>query len=184
MFKKVFMISCTVLAVAALPQYAQDLSEFVPGQFEPSETAELPLAASAKPEPKTKLAHYATGVRSATIPADNTGHFTADFRVNGRYVRGLIDTGATYVALNATTARNLGLRLAASDFQHQVRTANGLTQAARVTLDRMDVGSITVSDVEAFVLSDQALSSTLIGMSFMSKIQSYRVKGNTLELVN
>jgi hypothetical protein len=31
--------------------------------------------------------------------------------------------------------------------------------------------------VEAFVLDDKALSSTLIGMSFMSKLQSYRVKG-------
>ena len=51
-------------------------------------------------------------------------------------------------------------------------------------LDRVDVGSISVNNVEAFVLEDAALSATLIGMSFMSKIQSYRVKGSTLELID
>ena len=112
------------------------------------------------------------------------GHFSADFRINGRAVKGLIDTGATYVAINTSTARTLGLGLANSDFKHQVRTANGVTSAALVSLDRMEIGAITVHDIEAFVLNDQALSATLIGMSFMSKLQSYRVKDNRLELVN
>jgi aspartyl protease family protein len=65
-----------------------------------------------------------------------------------------------------------------------VRTANGVTRAALVNLDKMEIGAISVDDVEAFVLDDKALSSTLIGMSFMSKLQSYRVKDNRLELVN
>ena len=118
------------------------------------------------------------------MPLSKDGHFTADFHINGRYVRGLIDTGATYVAINQTMARNLGLGLANSDFKHQVRTANGLTNAALVKLDRMEIGSISVNDVEAFVLDDKALTSTLIGMSFMSKLQSYQVKHNKLELIN
>ena len=114
----------------------------------------------------------------------NEGHFSADFHINGRYVRGLIDTGATYVAINRTTARNLGIAIANSDFKHEVRTANGLTRAAMVMIDRIEVGSVSVGGVEAFVLDDKALSSTLIGMSFMSKLQSYRVTNNKLELVN
>lgn len=184
MFKNLFFISCALLVVTGLPYYARDISAFV-SQDAGSETAvetpdpRLSSATAAKP-----LAHYATGVRAAVVPMSRDGHFSADFRINGRNLRGLIDTGATYVAINTSTARHLGLRLAGSDFRHQVNTANGTTAAALVRLDRMEIGSISVDNVEAFVLEDKALSSTLIGMSFMSKLQSYRVKDNKLELTN
>ncbi|WP_394691258.1 TIGR02281 family clan AA aspartic protease [Hoeflea sp.] len=185
MFKKVFLICCAVLGIAGLPHYAQDISELadaIPSQERSQAPVPQPETASASPA--KPLAHYATGVRAASIPMDRSGHFSADFRVNGRNVKGLIDTGATYVALNVSTARNLGLGLVGSDFKHQVSTANGKTSAALVMLDQMTVGSITVRNVEAFVLEDRALSSTLIGMSFMSKLKSYQVKGNRLELIN
>lgn len=185
MFKKIFLISCAVLGIAGLPHYAQDVSEVTdtPSGQESSQVQPPKVIASAAP-PAKPLAHYATGVRAATIAMDRSGHFSADFRMNGRSVRGLIDTGATYVALNVSTARNLGLGLVGSDFKHQVNTANGKTSAALVMLDQMNLGSITVRNVEAFVLEDRALSSTLIGMSFMSKLKSYQVKGNRLELIN
>jgi aspartyl protease family protein len=182
MFKKIFLISCAVLGVAGLPHYAQDISNQVSKTPEPDAFAASTVAARA-PESEAR-AHYATGIRAASIPMDRVGHFSADFRINGRPVRGLIDTGATYVALNVSTARSLGLGLANSDFKHKVSTANGKTSAAMVMLDRMDVGSISVRNVEAFVLEDKALSTTLIGMSFMSKLTSYKVKGNKLELVD
>ncbi len=185
MFKNLFIISCAVLAVSGLPYYAQDISAFLSAEAGLEDaTAQKPVAAPVQQVPAKPLAHYATGVRAASIPLSHDGHFTADFHINGRYVRGLIDTGATYVAINRTTARNLGLSIANSDFKHQVRTANGLTGAALVTIDRIEVGSVSVNGVEAFVLDDEALSSTLIGMSFMSKLRSYRVTNNKLELVN
>lgn len=184
MFKNLFIISCTVLAVSGLPYYAQDISAFLSTDAGLEEATATPVAAPVQPVPAKPLAHYATGVRAASIPLSSDGHFTADFHINGRYVRGLIDTGATYVAINRTTARNLGLPLSNSDFKHQVRTANGMTSAALVTIERIEVGSVSVGGVEAFVLDDEALSSTLIGMSFMSKLQSYRVTNNKLELVN
>ena len=184
MFKYVFFMCCAVLVVSGLPYYAQDLSAFVSKDAGLETATATPVAAPVQKVPARPTAHYATGVRAASIPMNKDGHFSADFHINGRYVRGLIDTGATYVAINRTTARNLGLGLANSDFKHQVRTANGLTSAALVNIDRMDVGSISVSAVEAFVLEDKALSTTLIGMSFMSKLHSYRVANNKLELVN
>jgi aspartyl protease family protein len=185
MFKKIFLISCAVLGIAGLPQYAQDISQAT-SNTPAQESAQTPAAAltTAAAPAAEPLAHYATGVRAASIPMDRSGHFSADFRVNGRNLKGLIDTGATYVALNVSTARNLGLGLTGSDFKHLVNTANGKTKAAMVMLDQMIVGSITVRNVEAFVLEDQALTTTLIGMSFMSKLKSYQVKGNHLELIN
>lgn len=184
MFKNMFLVCCAVLAVSGLPYYAQDISAFI-SQDAGLETAdEMQVSVATKNPPQQPVAHYATGVRAAFIPQNKNGHFSADFHINGRYVHGMIDTGATYVAINASTARKLGLGLANSDYKHQVQTANGVTKAALVILDRMEVGSISVSSVEAFVLEDKALSSTLIGMSFMSKLQSYRVKNNNLELIN
>lgn len=184
MIKNLFIICCAVLALSGLPYYAQDISAYLSKDVGLESATRAPTAASVQTAPAKPLAHYASGVRAASIPMSRDGHFSADFHINGRYVRGLIDTGATYVAINRTTARNLGLSLAQSDFKHQVRTANGFTSAALVTIDRIEVGSVSVDGVEAFVLEDQALSSTLIGMSFMSKLHSYRVSNNKLELVN
>lgn len=184
MFKNLFLICCAVLAVSSLPYYAQDISKFMSQDVGLEKADEMQTSEVPEKTPQQPVAHYASGVRAAFIPQNNNGHFSADFHINGRYVHGMIDTGATYVAMNTSTARQLGLGLANSDFKHEVRTANGLTKAALVKLNRIEVGSISVSDVEAFVLEDRALSSTLIGMSFMSKLQSYRVRNNNLELIN
>lgn len=184
MLKNIFFISCTVLAISGLPYYARDISALVAGDADVQAAPEEPVLARVQKTASKPTAHYTTGVRTATVPMSRDGHFSADFRINGRNVKGLIDTGATYVAINESTARHLGLRLSKSDYRHQVRTANGTTDAALVDLDRMQIGAISVENVEAFVLDDKALSATLIGMSFMSKLQSYRVHNNRMELLN
>ncbi|WP_417409123.1 retropepsin-like aspartic protease family protein [Hoeflea sp.] len=186
MIKNIFFVSCAVLVISGLPYYAQDISALVSQQAEPETgtQAPSPLAAKVQKTASKPTAHYATGVRAALVPITREGHYSADFRINGRSVKGLIDTGATYVAINASTARHLGLNLSRSDFKHQVQTANGKTGAALVNLERMEIGAISVGNVEAFVLEDKALTSTLIGMSFMSKLQSYRVRNSTMELIN
>lgn len=184
MLKNLFLVCCAVLAVSGLPYYAQDILAFLPQDTNLETAPQKPAASRAQKVAAKPTAHYATGVRAAIVPMTRDGHFSADFRINGRNERGLIDTGATYVAINTSTARKLGIGLSNSDFKYQVRTANGATSAALVVLNRMEIGSISVDNVEAFVLADEALSSTLIGMSFMSKLQSYRVKDNKMELVN
>jgi aspartyl protease family protein len=49
-------------------------------------------------------------------------------------------------------------------------------------LDRVEIGGIRVRDVEAFVLKDEALSSTLVGMSFLKKLASYAVADGSLSM--
>ena len=61
-------------------------------------------------------------------------------------------------------------------------TANGTVKAARVSLDRVEIGSISVRDVEAMVLPDKSLSGMLVGMSFLNKLSSYRVENGALYL--
>ncbi|MFC5760113.1 TIGR02281 family clan AA aspartic protease [Rhizobium sp. GCM10022189] len=116
------------------------------------------------------------------LQADAQGHYTGSFKINGKPVQGLIDTGATYVALNESLARRLGFSGNQLDFRYAVNTANGQTKAAHVTLDRVEIGGIRVRSVEAFVLKDEALSGTLVGMSFLQKLASYSVADGALSL--
>ncbi|MBB2751445.1 UNVERIFIED_ORG: aspartyl protease family protein [Rhizobium aethiopicum] len=116
------------------------------------------------------------------LQADAQGHYTGSFKINGKSVQGLIDTGATYVALNETLARRLGYTANQLDFRYGVNTANGQTKAAHVMLDRVEIGGIRVRNVEAFVLKDEALTTTLVGMSFLQKLASYSVADGSLSL--
>jgi len=119
---------------------------------------------------------------SVQLRANAGGHYEGDFSINGRSVHALIDTGATYVAMNESTARGLGFSSVDLDYRYTVQTANGASKVALVKLDRLEIGTIRVRDIDAVVAKDSALSTTLIGMSFMKKLNSYGVQNGTLLL--
>lgn len=124
-----------------------------------------------------------TGGRRVVIEADMRGHFTAPFKINGRSVDAMVDTGATLVAINLSTARRAGVKVSASDFTQEVNTANGVAKAAVARIDRLQIGRITVEDVPVAVLEDKALAGTLVGMSFLSRLKKYQVENGALLLV-
>ncbi len=121
--------------------------------------------------------------RKARLKMDSRGHFITTARMNGRNIEVLVDTGATSVAINKKTARRLGIVLKASDFKYSVNTANGSTKAASAMIDKIQIGNVTVHNVQAAVLDDNALSSTLLGMSFLKELTSFEVKNQQLLLV-
>ena len=146
--------------------------------------------AAPQPEPQVNLASLpqkppapALLGRQVLVNADERGHFTSSFKLNGRQIDGMIDTGATLVAINISTARRIGISLNQSDFTHQVNTANGAIKAAVVTVDRLQIGKISVDNVQAMVLDDRALQVNLIGMSFLQRLQKYQVQDGALLLV-
>lgn len=141
-----------------------------------SEANDTPAAVKVVATPATAPAG------TAVLKADAQGHYRVSMRINGKPIDGLIDTGASLVAINETTARRLGFGAGNLDFKYRVGTANGQTEAALIRLQRMEIGSIRVGDVDAFVLRDSALSTTLIGMSFLKQLSSYAVKGDQLSL--
>src|SRR5690606_23449724 len=61
-------------------------------------------------------ASYLGGGRVAVLRRDARGHYGGRFAFNGRPIEGMIDTGATFVALNQSTARDIGIELGAGDF--------------------------------------------------------------------
>lgn len=120
--------------------------------------------------------------RKVRLAAAVGGHFSAEFRLNGRKVPAMIDTGATHIAINRTTARRIGLDVAEADFTGLAETANGRARFAPVVIGRIALGRIELDDVEAAVLDDRALSGTLVGMSFLSRLRRYSVEDGMLVL--
>ncbi len=131
---------------------------------------------------KKQRSHNPLEGRLERIKMDSRGHFVVDARLNGRTSQVLVDTGATYVAINESTARRLGIRLRDSDFKYKVRTANGITMAAAATIDEIQIGRVRVTNVEASVSRDEALGVTLLGMSFLKKLSRFEISSGELVL--
>ena len=127
-------------------------------------------------------AKYAGG-KGVILQPGPGGHFSGTFTINGRKADGLVDTGASVIAINVSTARRLGVSTGSLSFDAKVNTANGIVKAAVVTLDRVEIGTIAVRDVQAMVLPDKSLSGMLVGMSFLTKLSSYKVENGALHLI-
>ncbi|PDT16999.1 TIGR02281 family clan AA aspartic protease [Rhizobium sp. J15] len=176
-----FMLVRTVIFASIAAVLATQVPSFFTGTGQsPADTLSANYISTESDKPAAPAA--ASGSNVIRMRADAQGHYTGSFKINGKPVQGLIDTGATYVALNETLARRLGFTASQLDFRYGVNTANGQTKAAHVTLDRIEIGGIRVRDVEAFVLKDEALTTTLVGMSFLQKLASYSVADGSLSL--
>jgi aspartyl protease family protein len=54
--------------------------------------------------------------------------------------------------------------------------------AAPVVLDTVSVGEVSVRNVPAVVMPDHGLAVSLLGMSFLSRLARYEVRGSQLML--
>ncbi|MEZ0277945.1 TIGR02281 family clan AA aspartic protease [Methyloceanibacter sp.] len=110
------------------------------------------------------------------------GHFTAHVDVNGEQVSMIVDTGATSIVLRPQDARKAGIDTDNLTYSIPVLTANGRTVAARVRLDKVSIGPLDRQKVDALVAQDGALTQSLLGMSFLSRLRSYEFSGDFLTL--
>jgi aspartyl protease family protein len=113
------------------------------------------------------------GRQNVTLSADMRGHFVTLGSINGGSLRFLVDTGATLVALPAAEARRLGINYLQGQ-RDQVQTANGAVVAYRVKLDTVRIGDIEVNNVDAVVTESDTMGVTLLGMSFLNRMEMKR----------
>ena len=135
------------------------------------------MNAFASVQPQT---NGSAGRRSVTLSRDSRGHFQTDARVEGRRLGFMVDTGASVIALNESSAAQIGVRPRPSDYTANVSTANGSIKAARTRLAMVDIGGLVVRDIDALVLPDEALSENLLGMSYLSKLRRFEVASGKL----
>ena len=122
------------------------------------------------------------GSRSLSIPRDFRGHFLTEGRIEGQRIGFMVDTGASVVALNETSAARFGLRPSRGDYSATVTTANGTIKAARTRIAMVEIGELVVRDVDAMVLPDAALSENLLGLSFLSKLKRFEYANGQMVL--
>lgn len=116
------------------------------------------------------------------IAAAPDRQFYVNAEVNRRGFKFLIDTGASYVALRDSDARNAGIYTSYTDYTYPVHTANGETKAAFVTIDEIEIEGLRVEGVKAFILKDEQLAVNLLGMSFLSRLESIEARKGELVL--
>ena len=120
-------------------------------------------------------------VNTLVYPANEQGHVILDAAINGAPMRLLVDTGASLVTLTPADAHAAGITPSDLVFNHRVSTANGSARMAPVILREIRIGQLSLYDVPASVL--EHLNFSLLGMSFLTRLQSYEMRDGKLTII-
>jgi len=110
--------------------------------------------------------------------AEEGGHFFAPLTVNGKTIRGMIDTGATIVALNKEAAAELEIDFSQGE-KNTSGTANGAMVNSIVTVPKLTVAGVSLDNVQVSCCINHPVS--LIGMSYLSRVH-FSVTGDIMSI--
>jgi aspartyl protease family protein len=138
---------------------------------------------SDEPPPSQPQVASFTDTQGADIvlQKQGNGHFYARPMIESRETNALVDTGASMIALTARDARAIGLDWSESDLQPVARGASGEVLGVPVVLDRVTLGGFEAHGVEAAIIP-HGLDVTLLGQSFLSRIERVEITGDTMVL--
>jgi aspartyl protease family protein len=141
----------------------------------------LPPAARHAPDAPPPVAPVIDGWNSIAVPEDGSGHFTITAMVNGTPVDLLVDTDVSHVVLTPADAARVGLRPAQLRYTGRAETANGTVGLAPVMLRELRIGQFSRYGVPAMV-NAAPMQVSLLGMSFLAKLEGWEAKGDCLLL--
>ena len=177
MIKGVLLLAIGAVGVALLaPSYLDRIATAPAGP-----AAGAAPGAPAEEGASNRAGTLTSGYRETLIEADPRGQYVTDALVDGSPVRMMIDTGATFVSLSASTAARIGLDPGPGP-KWTIKTANGQSTASPVTLHAMSFGGLYMNDVEALILSPEAGDMNLIGASFLKRLISVEQRDGMLIL--
>jgi len=120
--------------------------------------------------------------RELRVSMSPDGHFWVVANINGVKRRMLIDSGATVTAISEGTAQSAGIETGSGLTKVVLRTANGAAPAETGSISELKVGNIVARNLR--VVTAPGLGDLdVLGMNFLSKLESWRVEGRTLILV-
>lgn len=128
------------------------------------------------------ISPYSKDKATVRIRKKDNGHFLVYTQTNKKTITMLVDTGASSVVLSARDAFSIGVKPEDLRYVIPVNTAAGQTLAARIIIDEITIGPITIPRVEALVAKEGDLLESLLGMSFLNRLRSYEVSGDFLIL--
>ena len=139
-----------------------------------------PAALLIAPQAEPVLA--ASAPAGVALQAGRNGHFFVSVLLDGRTLPMMVDTGASACAFSEEDAARIGIRVGPADFTRVWNTANGRVRVAPIKIAVVQIGAITVRDVEAVVIPRGLLSTSLLGMSFLGRLREFGVAGSTMTL--
>ncbi len=101
------------------------------------------------------------------LQRNKSGHYLSAGRINGQPVTFLLDTGATFVAVPAGLADDLGLPRGRP---MTVSTANGMTESWSTRIHTLQLGDIRLHDVSAGIVPGIEGKGVLLGMSALKHL--------------
>jgi aspartyl protease family protein len=120
--------------------------------------------------------------RELRVRMASDGHFWVVASINGVKTRMLIDSGATVTAISQKTAGAAGVDTGTGLTPVVLRTANGATTAMTGKIDELRVGNIVARNLR-IVTAPGLGGLDVLGMNFLSMLESWRVEGRVLVLV-
>ncbi len=117
----------------------------------------------------------------AVLRRQHDGHFYTDASIDGMQVRFLVDTGASMVALTGEDAEALGLTWHEGDLKPIGRGASGPVNGVPARIEHMEVQGIEARNVAAAIIPE-GLDVSLLGQSFLSKVQDVTISGDEMRL--
>ena len=112
-----------------------------------------------------------SGKQSVSINRNRAGMYFTSGTINNTAVSFLVDTGATYIAINSVLANRLGIDYRNKGKISQANTASGIVNAWQLKLDKVTLGDVELLYVEAAVIEGNFPTKPLLGMSFLSRVK-------------
>lgn len=119
--------------------------------------------------------------REVIIRRAPDGHFWVNATVNDVATRFLVDSGATTTSVSRDFAERARLDVDTGGFPVIVDTANGEAIMRRGVIDRLVIGSMVI-DAHPVLVGEGIGDVGILGMNFLSGLQSWRVEGTLLTL--
>jgi len=124
------------------------------------------------------------GESQVVLQRGRSGHFSAKVEIEGVTMPMMVDTGASSVVLSTEDAEKLGIDTNKLNFGVTVSTANGDALAAPTVLRQVAIGPIVRNNVRALVTQKGRMDGSLLGMSFLSTLDSVQIRGDELRLTD
>lgn len=148
----------------------------------PATPAPAAIAAPASaPTDEAALQRAGNGYAETILRRAPDGHFYADLMVNGAPIKFLVDTGATTVALTRDDAQRAGLQFSDGEFTGKAQTASGTVGVKPVTLDRVSLGALEATQVDASII-ESGLTQSLLGQSWLKRVGTVTIEGDEMKL--
>ena len=125
---------------------------------------------------------FTEGGAAVRLDILSNGHFGARATVDGAAVDFIVDTGATSTVLSADDARRIGIDTDTLAYGVPISTANGVTRAARATVNEIGVGSIVRRRMPVLVAAPGTLGQSLLGMNFIGTLSGFDVRRDVMIL--